>query len=136
MKNSLKFIIFVVVITTGLFYYFKRDEINNLLDPSNTKIEISEKHFVFGRIKISDTVNHTFFVKNQSSDNLIIKNVQSNCGCTVADFTKEPVKEGDSAKVMVRFIPNKVGKIRKDVLLEANTAPPFTVLSLSGEVVK
>lgn len=87
-------------------------------------------------MKLGDTLVHTYFVKNTTNDDLIIKNVQSNCGCTVADFTKTPVKEGDSARVNIRFIPNKIGKTRKDVLLEANIAPPFTVLSISGEVVK
>jgi hypothetical protein len=106
------------------------------LDPSNTKIQIANKHYQFGKMKSKDTLQHVFYVKNLTDDNLVVKNIHSEDGTMISDFTKEAVKEGDSAKVLLKFIPTNVGKVRKDVLLEANTSPPYTVLSISGEVTK
>jgi archaellum component FlaG (FlaF/FlaG flagellin family) len=136
MKKALKFLTLIFVLIILIFYYFKRNEINNYLDPSNTKIEVINNNHDFGVISIKDTLQYVFYVKNITNDDLLIKNVQTNCGCTIVDFTKTAIKKGDSASVSLSFIPNKIGKTITNVLLEANTSPPFTVLTINGTVVE
>lgn len=136
MKKFLKIFLLIILLGVLVFYYFKKDQINNYLDPTNTKIEVINNNHDFGKITMNDTLQHVFYVKNITNDDLLIKNVQTNCGCTIVDFTKTAIKKGDSANVSLSFIPNKIGKSTTNVLLEANTSPPFTVLTINGEVVK
>jgi hypothetical protein len=60
----------------------------------------------------------------------------SNCECTVVDFEKRPIQENDSVRITVKFKPEVIGMVEKNVVVEANTVPPFTVLTLKGNVVK
>ena len=129
--------ILLIVTIIIVFYLGKRREINNILSPNNVKVKVLNSHFEFNQINKNDTLKHTFYIKNLSNNDLIIKNVLSNCGCIIiSHFDKAPVKQNDTAKIFVKFIPNKVGKTEKNVVVEANTSPPFTVLTLKGNVIE
>ncbi|MBT8303432.1 MAG: DUF1573 domain-containing protein [Bacteroidia bacterium] len=88
----------------------------------------------FGTIAINDTLTQTYFLKNVSRTELIIKNVQSSCGCTTVRYSAEEIYEGDEAIVIVQFIPDQLGYTEKTVIVEANTNPPFNILTLKGIV--
>lgn len=133
-KHWEKMLLASIIAVLVIFYFGKREEINNILDTSNAKIEIIEKTYNFDEIKLKDTLNHIFLIKNISSKDLIISNVHSNCGCTITSFSKNAVKENETAKISVKFIPIKKGMQEKSVVVEANTSPPFTVLKLKGLV--
>ena len=135
MKKYWKIVsVLVLLILICIFYFGKKDEIHNILDPTNTKIEIETSTFEFGSMKLHDTLRHTFMVKNVSKKELLIKNVLSNCECTIVSFDKNPIRQNETTKISVEFIPISKGNTEKDVVIEANTAPPFTVLSLKGKV--
>jgi hypothetical protein len=129
-----KYIILIIVfLLLIIFYLFKKEEIDNILNPNNVKIKVSN-NFNFGEISVNDTILHDFYVKNVSNNELTIKNVISNCGCTITDFEKESKKNNDSARVSIKFIPNKVGYVKQNIVLEANTVPPFTILKIEGVI--
>lgn len=112
----------------------KVKEIKNTLDPRNSKIKTIENEFDFGEISIKDTLIHTFLIKNISKNELTLVNVESNCDCTTSNFTKNAVKENDTARIKMQFIPSKKGYIEKSIVIEANTSPPYTVLTIKGNV--
>ncbi|MBT8267148.1 MAG: DUF1573 domain-containing protein [Flavobacteriaceae bacterium] len=99
-----------------------------------SKIEIVDSNEDFGTIAINDTLTQTYFLKNVSRTELIIKNVQSSCGCTTVRYSAEEIYEGDEAIVIVQFIPDQLGYTEKTVIVEANTNPPFNILTLKGIV--
>ena len=59
-KKIISLTAFILLGTIGLFYFLKKDQLNNILNPNNTKIEIKQRHFNFGKIKIGDTLKHAF----------------------------------------------------------------------------
>lgn len=126
--------VLILLLLISIFYFGKKEEINNVLDPTNTKIEIETSTFEFGTMSLHDTLRHTFIIKNVSNNELLIKNVLSNCECTVVSFDKKPIKQNETTKISVVFIPISKGNTEKDVVIEANTSPPFTILSLKGKV--
>ena len=115
----------------SLYYFVNKYQINK---ESNASIEVFDSTFNFGQIRMSDTLKHTFIVKNISKIELIIKNIESGCECTVTNFDKNPVKKGELTEISVTFVPLHTGKVEKNILFEANTEPPFTVLTLKGLV--
>ena len=56
----------------------------SISDPNAPKIELQEKSFDFGKIKLSDIVKHEFKIKNTGKNPLIIKDIMTSCHCTSA----------------------------------------------------
>ena len=100
-----------------------------------TTIEFSELEYDFGTVKEGVKVSHTYKFKNTGKEPLIISNAQGSCGCTVPNWTREPVKPGGTGEIVVEFnTQGKAGKRNQKVTVTANTNPPQTFLSLNGIV--
>ena len=99
------------------------------------KMEFDTTAHNFGTVKTGDVINHEFFFTNEGSVPLIISDVRSTCGCTVADWPREPIAPGDGGSIPVRFdTKNKSGFQSKPVTITANTLPAKTNLFLNGKV--
>lgn len=76
---------------------------------SGAKITFEEKSHDFGDISQGDKVEYTFKFKNTGTEPLIISSVQTTCGCTATNWTKEPVAPGKTGEVAATF--NSAGKM-------------------------
>lgn len=101
-----------------------------------TEISFEKMSFDFGTVKDGDMVHHTFKFKNTGDKNLILINVTGSCGCTVPeDWPKHPIAPGETGEIKVVFNSSgRVGNVKKNVSVEANTNPTLSVLNLSGIV--
>jgi hypothetical protein len=88
----------------------------------------------FGKIKQNDPAAVTFTVKNISSAPLIITAAKSSCGCTVAEFTKEPIKPGESGVVKATYNSARVGGFTKTVTVTYDGVTNPDILTIKGEV--
>ncbi|KMQ67133.1 hypothetical protein ACM39_15250 [Chryseobacterium sp. FH2] len=68
-----------------------------------TSIALSESNFDFGKIKKGEKVEHVYEVTNTGNNPLVISEVKPGCGCTVPDFTKEPILPGKKGKITLHF---------------------------------
>ena len=88
-------------------------------------------------LKEGEKVSYSYSFINTGKANLIISAVVPGCGCTVADYTKEPVKPGKRGKITITFnSKDKSGQQRKRVSVQANTYPAETVLWFTANVEK
>lgn len=86
------------------------------------KIEIENGDFDFGTINEGDKAEHVFKLKNTGKTDLLIITAQASCGCTVPEWTKEPIKSGESGEVKIIFnSTGKPGLQQKTVTLTTNT---------------
>ncbi len=94
-------------------------------------------HLEMGRIVQGSTVEHRFTFRNTGRTALVITDVRGSCGCTVGkDWPRGPVPPGGEGGLTVSFdSEGRSGRQDKTVTIVANTTPPSTVLTLSGEVV-
>ncbi|WP_299337544.1 DUF1573 domain-containing protein [uncultured Psychroserpens sp.] len=99
-----------------------------------SKIKFINGNYNFGTLSIKDTLTHTFFLKNISKNKLLIRDAISSCGCTTIEFSKDAIVKNDSAKITVQFIPDKLGYSEKTIVVEANTNPPYNILTLKGDI--
>ena len=100
-----------------------------------TQVSIEEKTHNFGEIKMGDQVFHTFVIKNTGKEPLIIEKAMGSCGCTIPEYTQDPVAPGGEAKVKVHFNSNgKSGTQRNTVSLHLNTEPSEHRLEIIAEV--
>lgn len=90
----------------------------------------------FGKIAKAVPVEHTFTFTNSGSEPLVITEVKPSCGCTVAEYSKEPIPAGKSGFVKATYNAATAGKFNKTVTLKSNTEGNDVVLTIRGEVVE
>ena len=90
--------------------------------------------FDFGKIEKGTPVTHEFTFTNAGTDALIISSVQASCGCTVTDYTKDPIPPGEKGFVKATYNAAKPGVFSKTVTINANTEDELVLLTIKGEV--
>ena len=90
-----------------------------------------------GRIAEGVQVEKVYSFVNSGKSDLVIADVRASCGCTVAKgWPRMPVAAGQRGQITVSFnSEGRPGVQHKTITVVANTDPPTTVLTLSGEVV-
>ncbi len=101
------------------------------------KIHFEITEFDFGdKIMEGEVVTHIFKFKNYGSAPLIISKAETSCGCTVSEFSNEPVGPGGEGKIKVTFDSNgRPGSFQKSILVTANTIPNEIKLIIIGDVI-
>jgi hypothetical protein len=88
----------------------------------------------FGKIKQNDPAAVTFTVKNDGKGPLIITAAKTSCGCTIAEYTKEPIKPGESGIVKATYNSARVGSFTKTVTVTYDGIADPDILTIKGEV--
>ena len=89
----------------------------------------------FGQIIQDEKVSYTFTFKNIGQGDLIIKDAKASCGCTVAKYSRKPIKPGEEGEIEVIFDShNRSGKQLKTVTVWTNCQPEQIRLQLSAEI--
>ncbi|MFN3402889.1 MAG: DUF1573 domain-containing protein [Cytophagaceae bacterium] len=105
--------------------------------PAATQITFEEYEHDFGKIKEGEVVDYTFKFKNTGTSPLIITEAKASCGCTIPEWTKDPVAPGGEGKIEVKYNSSgKEGQISKNVTVYANTDPEVTTLTIKANVEK
>ena len=108
----------------------------NAAKVSTPNIEMLETSFDFGEIQQGESVTHEFILKNSGDAELIITAAKGSCGCTVPEWPKSPISEGEEAVIKVTFnSAGKSGKQNKTVTLVSNSIPNTKVISIIGNVI-
>lgn len=98
-------------------------------------ITFSKKEHDFGTINEGDKVETTINFTNDGEADLIITSANASCGCTVPEFTKEPIKPGASGSLKISFdSTGKPGNQQKTVTVTSNTANKTDMLTIRANV--
>ena len=83
-------------------------------------LSVKEIEFNFGTIPQGKPVYHFFEVTNTGKDPMVISNVQTSCGCTTPEWSKEPIAPGGTAKVRVGYNAAGEGHFDKTITIMYN----------------
>jgi hypothetical protein len=111
------------------------NRVSNPFNKDNAVFNWSETAFDFGKIKLNVPASHQFTFVNKGSAPLIISSVQASCGCTVTEYSKDPIAPGQSGFVKATYNAAKAGVFTKTVTINANTDDTTVLLTIKGEVV-
>jgi hypothetical protein len=89
----------------------------------------------FGKIEQGKPVSAEFEFTNPSMVPLIISSVRTSCGCTVADYPKEPIQPGKSGKINVTYNAASTGMNSKSITVTSNAVEGNTTLVIKAEVI-
>ena len=99
------------------------------------EIEFDTAVFDFGTILQGEQVGTTFTFKNTGKADLIIRKVETSCGCTVPEYDRAPVAPGMKGTIRVRFDSDgKEGAQYKTIKVVSNCKDNIFELVLKGTV--
>lgn len=76
-----------------------------------------------------------FELKNNGTTPVIITSAKSSCGCTVADYQKEPILPGKTALVTAKYNATALGGFTKTITVTTSVDEAVKVLTFKGNVV-
>lgn len=99
--------------------------------------KFDKETYDFGDILMTKPASVEFKFTNVGDVPLIISNVTAPCGCTVPQWTKTPVKKGETGIITVTFTPNPTQPLpfTKNVTITSNAKINPKVLYIKGKSV-
>lgn len=100
-------------------------------------VYIVDSLYNFGKIKAGEPVVWKFHIKNTGKKDLIIRNITTSCGCTVAKLESRVIRPGQSGPMEVAFrTSGRSGRQHKTITLTTNDyRRPHYSLVMEGEVI-
>ena len=131
LKISFAILIIYVLAALNISCKENKKEQNNGI----TQIEWKNKFWDFGELQEGEEVCHTFYFTNTGKQSLIIKKVETGCGCTTVTYDKAPVLPGKEGKIEIAFNSRgRYGKQYKEISIFANIPKKISKLSISGNI--
>jgi len=98
-------------------------------------ISFTEMEHDFGTIKEGQVVEYTYKFKNTGEAPLIIQDARPSCGCTVPEWSKEPIPVGAEGFIKAKFdSKGKTNLQNKTITVTANTWPKTNQLKFKAMV--
>ncbi|GAB4331409.1 MAG: DUF1573 domain-containing protein [Flammeovirgaceae bacterium] len=89
----------------------------------------------FGNIPQGTPVTAEFTFTNSGTAPIILSEVKPSCGCTAADYSKEPIAPGKTGYIKATYNAASVGSFTKSVTVKSNVGEGTQILILKGTVV-
>ena len=104
---------------------------------AQAEIKFDKTTHNFGKFsESSPVVTCTFTFTNTGDKPLIINQAVASCGCTVPEYTKDPIQPGDKGTIKVTY--NGTGKFpghfKKSITVRANGKVEMTRLYIEGDM--
>jgi hypothetical protein len=94
----------------------KKETVTETKEP----LAFSETQYDFGSIPQGKPATHVFVLENNGLDTLRIENVQTSCGCTTPDYTRDPVLKGSKTQIKVGYNAASEGNFEKSITVTYN----------------
>ena len=104
-------------------------------DSEKAEFKFNEEKHDFGKIPQGTPVTTIFEFTNVGKEPLILTEVRPTCGCTIADYTKTPVKAGDKGVIKITYNAAVAAPFNKTIVVTSNAKTPQKYLNIVGEVV-
>ena len=109
-----------------------------IVDKANVPVmTFEETKYDFGDMVEGDVKETIFKFKNTGKSPLIITNARASCGCTVADYPRQPIAVGETGVIKAKFNSRgKHGKQNKRITLTTNSDKGRELLYILANVAK
>lgn len=124
MKKLLFSLTVLALSTTTLFAQKKAEDV------AKFKTDVIDQ----GKLEINKPEMATFVVKNISNAPLIIEQANPTCGCTMGDYTKEPIAPGKTGTITAKFNAASLGVFEKHLTVKFAGVDEIKSITIKGEV--
>lgn len=136
MKSTFTIFLFLLCISAG----FAQNKAEGLKMDSTAKfpqISFAQMKYDFGKVRKGEKVSTAFHFKNTGTKPLKILQVQTTCGCTITEWSKNPIAPNATSEISVVFdttVKDMIGKPTKTILVISNAQNKEVLLTLEGEI--
>ena len=125
--KRIKFILAIILLTTG---------IASAQQKGASIAVVGDEVHDFGVVKEANgPAVHTFTIKNEGNIALNVSRVTTSCGCTVPEFSKEPIAPGKTGEIKVSFdTANRPGPFTKTISVFSDGKVGSYMLTIKGTV--
>lgn len=92
--------------------------------------------YEMGKVYAGSSAEFMLNLKNTRQSPVVVNEVRSFCGCTIPDYTAEPVLPGEFSRIKVTFIADHLGIFDKAVRIYLKDKETPVELRLRGEVIR
>ena len=114
----------VIVLTASAFAQKKVDDI----------AKFATETIDFGKIKLGIPTKGVFTVTNISNQPIIIEQANPTCGCTISEYTKEPIAAGKTGIINATFNAANVGHFDKHLTVKFAGIDEVKSITFTGDV--
>lgn len=134
-KHLFLSLVLITAAFSGLFAQEKKQLLEVANENKRPEFKFETEVFNFGTIKQGEKVTHEFVFTNIGNDPLYIMKAEGSCGCTVPEYSKEPILKNQKGKIKVTFdSAGKSGTQHKTVTLTSNAVQESMVLNIKGTI--
>ncbi|MDP3642553.1 MAG: DUF1573 domain-containing protein [Bacteroidota bacterium] len=101
---------------------------------NDASISFSNDKYDFGTIPYKKEATYSFEFSNSGKTMLIINNIKTSCGCTVPEWSKEPIRPGRKGQITIKYGAEYPGVFHKTIDVIYNGLESHYSLEIKGEV--
>ena len=98
-----------------------------------TQVSVNQSVVDFGQFPMSEKKSHCFGLTNTGNHLLVVQDVVTSCSCTKVEYSKEPVRPGETLEVKVSYEAEETGRFNKTVTVYCNAGNSPVRLTIKGE---
>jgi hypothetical protein len=87
-----------------------------------------------GKIQQGNPTTATFSVVNIGAEPLIIEQANPTCGCTISNYTKEPIANGKKGEINATYNAANIGAFEKHLTVKFAGVDEIKSITIKGEV--
>ena len=133
--KTIKITLFAAVLGLMSFTVLPSKSVETAIEAAASAVTWKSESIDLGEIPQNKPKNIEFEFKNTGKATVIITDVKAACGCTATEYTKTPVKPGETAKVVATYNAAAKGAFTKTVTVTTNAETTPKVLSFKGTVI-
>lgn len=108
--------------------------LSTILFSQSKVIEFDTTAINYGIINKGDEGKRNFQFTNVSKEPIVILTVTVYCGCTVPNWTNEPILPNEKGTITVEYDTQRVGRFGKEVKVKTSGSDIETRLIIWGEI--
>ncbi len=99
-----------------------------------TEVSFDKAEIDFGAFSMNENKEGKFVLTNTGQNLLVIHDVVTSCGCTKVEYSKQPLRVGETTELTVRYEADETGHFNKAITIYSNAVGSPHKLRVRGLV--
>ena len=99
-----------------------------------TEVSFDKREIDFGVFPMNEKKEGKFVLTNTGQNLLVLYDVVTSCGCTKVEYSKQPLRPGETTELTVRYEADKSGHFNKAITIYSNAVGSPHKLRMRGLV--
>jgi hypothetical protein len=127
----------IVLLLFAFIVNAAQDKYADVEHVEGSSIYFHETTYNFGSVPEGEKRKHVFTFYNNGTEPVVISRVRPSCGCTVSEYTREPVAPGETGEIHAEYnSTNRSGHFSTQIQVTSTADNGPHTLRIRGEVTR